>query len=108
MTADQLGSEDEETIGGRELLKSAKIKIERDEVSNSGMRLIVGHCGNRKVELVLDGDGRIFRGKCGCSHHFKNALRKGPCRHLQAIRNQLLNSSDQPSTLARWYDSFWN
>lgn len=38
-------------------------------------------------ELMLDGDDRIVGGKSGCSHFFTGGLRKGPCRHLRAIRN---------------------
>lgn len=112
LTAEQLGSGDKETTAGEALLKTAKFQINRDELSPSGMRIVAAKIGasgssERTVELVLDGDSRIVRGKCACSHHFKNGLRKGPCRHLQALRNHLLNTGGAP-TLDRWYQSFWN
>ena len=43
--------------------------------------------GGRTVSLLLDADGRMLRGRCTCSHHFTGGLRKGPCRHLQALRS---------------------
>ena len=51
-------------------------------------------------------DGRMIRGKCNCSHHFKGGLRRGPCRHLQALRNSVLAGAKQP-TLEKWFDQLW-
>lgn len=112
LTAEQLISTDPETVSAASLLVSCKFSTDRDETLASGMRVVTGKITSkghepRSVELVLDGDGRIVRGKCACSHHFKNALRKGPCRHLQAMRNSL-RRTDKPATLDHWYKSFWN
>ena len=51
-----------------------------------GLRILEGESGGRAVSLLLDADGRMLRGRCTCSHHFTGGLRKGPCRHLQALR----------------------
>ncbi len=112
LTQEQIGSEDEETRHGMELLERAKFTVERDERSPSGARLVVAvirvrTMADRRVELLLDADGRIQRGKCSCSHHFKNGLRMGPCRHLQSIRNHVLNSGVALTT-EQWFRSFWN
>ncbi len=112
LSAEQLVSTDAETVASASILENSRIAVQRDETLASGMRVIActmtakGH-EPRSVELVLDGDGRIVRGKCACSHHFKNALRKGPCRHLQAMRNHLLRK-EKPASLEHWYKSFWN
>ena len=112
LTESQIGTEDTETIEGRGLLKRGKFEITRDELSPTGTRLI--QCSirdrlssNRDIEMVLDADGRIVRGQCKCSHHFQSGLRRGPCRHLQAMRNHLL-ASTKVTTLDAWYQSFWS
>ncbi len=103
----QLGPDNPETEAAREL--SNRVRIQRDERSPSGLRVLVGLAPDRPVEVILDGDSRIIRGKCKCSHHFKNGLRKGPCRHLQAVRNAALRAAAprQPSTLERWFGQLW-
>ncbi len=106
LTNEQIGSENPETRAARDLVK--RVSIDRDETTASGVRLVTGIVAGKKVEVMIDGDHHIKRGKCGCSHHFKNALRMGPCRHLQAIRNYLLRDDDTPQDLDRWYKGLWN
>ena len=69
--------------------------------------MLAGQAADRPVELVLDGDGRMLRGKCTCSHHYKGGLRMGPCRHLQALRTTALGAPG-PGTLEKWYERLWN
>lgn len=111
LTLEQIGGDDDETRAGAAILSRAKFTVERDEVSSAGARMIQATIRDqhtdRKIELMLDSDGRIQRGKCNCSHHFKNTLRLGPCRHLQAVRNHLLNSGKSQS-MEQWFRSFWN
>ncbi len=106
LTSEQIGSENPETEAARDLVK--RVSIDRDETTASGIRLVTGSVHRQKVEVMIDADNHIKRGKCGCSHHFKNGLRMGPCRHLQAIRNHLLRDDDQPKDLDRWYQGLWN
>jgi hypothetical protein len=54
----------------------------------------------------MDADGRIVRGKCNCSHHYKSGLRRGPCQHLQALRNKAVGV-DKPGTLDKWFSQYW-
>ncbi len=112
LTSDQVGTEDVETVQALALIRDSKFEIRRDENSASGLRIVSAaikerSASDRAVELILDGDGRITRGKCGCSHHFTNGLRKGPCRHLQALRNHLLQRR-RPDSLDRWFECFQN
>jgi hypothetical protein len=104
---DQIGPENPETVGGRELVQRNQVHITRDETTASGLRLLVGNVPQRPSEVVLDGDGRILRGKCTCSHHFKSGLRRGPCRHLQALRTAALRGV-RPTNLERWYEQVRN
>ena len=64
-----------------------------------------GKVVNQPVELLLDADGAIRRGKCLCSHHHKAGIRMGPCRHLLALRQLALRGEggSDPST-AQWYN----
>ena len=112
LTLDQIGQEDTETREAIRLLAQSTITIIRDEVSASKSRLVEATIRDRwnaekRIELMLDSVGIIQRGKCKCSHHFKNALRMGPCRHLQAVRNQIVNSGKAMS-MDQWFRNFWN
>jgi hypothetical protein len=107
LTSEQIGRENIETVEARTLVEQQRLRVSRDEMSPSGLRLLAALVENRPVELMLDGDGRIVRGKCTCSHHFTGGLRRGPCRHLQALRNKVL-LAERPQTLDRWFDNIWN
>ncbi len=104
---DQIGPEDPETSAGRELVKRGQVHITRDETTASGVRLLVANVPDRPTEAVVDSDGRILRGSCTCSHHFKSGLRRGPCRHLQALRNVALRG-ERPINLERWFEQVRN
>ena len=64
--------------------------------------------GRSTAELTLDRDDRIVGGKCGCSYFYTGGLRKGPCRHLQAIRNKVLDLAEGGTTIESWYRRFAN
>jgi hypothetical protein len=103
----QIGPDHPETVAARELIEQNKVNLTRDERTPQGLRVLAGKIPERPVELLLDGDGRMLRGKCTCSHHFKGGLRMGPCRHLQALRLAAMGGKT-PSTLERWYERLWN
>lgn len=107
VSQEQIGADNPETEAARELAQ--RVRIQRDERSASGLRILAGLAPEKTVEVILDGDGRIVRGKCSCSHHFKNGLRKGPCRHLQAVRAAADRkpAAREPGTLERWFKQLW-
>ncbi len=74
--------ENEEARAARYL----EVKVERDERLPNGLRLLTGKMGGQAIEALLDNDGIFRRAKCGCSHFFKGGLKRGPCRHLLALR----------------------
>jgi hypothetical protein len=49
----------------------------------------------------------MVRAKCDCSYFFRGGLRRGPCRHLQALRSTAMQGSGQVS-LDRWFEQVWN
>lgn len=107
LTSEQVGPENVETTEAKHFLERGQVTVTRDELTATGLRLLQGRLPDRSVELLVDGDGRMMRGKCNCSHHSKGGLRRGPCRHLQALRNKAVQT-DRPSNLDHWFKNFWN
>ena len=107
LSAELLGPDDPETVAAREIARTKSIRINRDETRPDGLRILEGQILDRPVSLLLDADGRMLRGKCTCSHHFTGGLRKGPCRHLQALRDRA-SAQPGPTTLEAWFAALRN
>ncbi|SIN69531.1 hypothetical protein SAMN05444166_0184 [Singulisphaera sp. GP187] len=105
LALDAIGPENAETAAARELVAHGKVKITRDDRRDDGLRILEGEIPDRPVSLLLDADGRMLRGKCTCSHHFTGGLRRGPCRHLQALRDGTRPAQTSRS-LDAWFASF--
>ena len=102
----EMGPPNPELVASRDVARRAV--IESQQTTASGLTVIVGKGkgagGAWQAELLMDGDGRIRRGKCGCSHHRRAGIRRGPCRHLLALRQVALKGqADQAETADRWY-----
>jgi hypothetical protein len=81
----QLGPENPELSAARELLLTAKASVDSSQRMDRGA-VLVGKVDNAPVEIMIDLDGRIRRGKCVCGHYRKFGIRNGPCRHMIALR----------------------
>jgi hypothetical protein len=83
----EIGPEPEEMVGLRKILASpSSVVIEsRQAVEGMGV-LLTGRVGSTKVELLVDSENRVKRGKCVCSWFRRYALKNGPCRHMMALR----------------------
>jgi hypothetical protein len=81
----QLGPENAELNAARQLLLQPKSRLE-SVTSVERKVLLTGNIESKPVELLVDLDGRIRRGKCVCGHYHKFGLRNGPCRHMIALR----------------------
>ncbi len=97
-----------ETVEGRRLFAERQVHLTGDERTPSGLRKVTGMVPTRPAEALLDGDGRILRGKCTCSHHHQFGLRRGPCRHLQALRRAALTGQEPITTVESWFRRLWN
>jgi hypothetical protein len=64
------------------------VKVETQVPAPRGGWIVTGKVENQSCEVLIDSDGMVRKGKCRCSWHFKSGVRNGPCRHLQALRNQ--------------------
>ena len=78
--------EPEEFTKGKELFLGARVDVtSRDEVQ-AGKLVLAAKVADATCEAVVDGDGVMTRARCDCHYFFKNGLRRGPCRHLLALR----------------------
>jgi hypothetical protein len=107
LSVGQIAEENVETVEGRRLAAAGRVKLTHDQRRPDGLRLLQGRHGNTPVELLLDADGRMLRGKCNCSHHHTGGLRRGPCRHLQALRAGATPSAARAS-VQEWFKEFWS
>lgn len=80
------GAPHPELVAARELLWRRSVHDPSETVAGPGLSLLSARVGDQDCELLIDGDGRLRRGKCGCSYFRAAGLRKGPCRHLLALR----------------------
>jgi hypothetical protein len=108
LSAEVIGPENPETAAAREI-GGRNVRITGDSADEKGRRRVCAVVdGRAEAELSLDADDRIVAGKCGCSFFFTGGLRKGPCRHLQAIRNKVLGLEQAGGTLESWFGRFAN
>jgi hypothetical protein len=107
LSVTELADENVETREGHRLAAVGAVKLKQDERRPDGLRLLQGRHDHTPLELLLDADGRMLRGKCTCSHHFKGGLRRGPCRHLQALRAVATPTTAQ-ATVQDWFKEFWS
>jgi hypothetical protein len=108
LSAEVIGPENEETVAAREMT-GWKCRITSDKTDAKGQRTVAGVVeGRSSSSVTLDPDDRIVAGHCGCSYFYTGGLRKGPCRHLQALRNKALGFGEQGGTLDTWFKRFTN
>lgn len=100
----QLGPENVEAAEARKLMLRRTVVVESRQPIPGGSTLFTGQVERSPVELLVDADGLMKRGKCKCSHHFKGGLRMGPCRHLLALRDTALSSDPATQSLDAWYE----
>ncbi len=82
----ELGPENEEVVASREIVRRGRVTLEGRVGAPGGGTIFTGKAESKPVELLIDPDGRIKRGRCLCGHFQKAGLRMGPCRHLLALR----------------------
>jgi hypothetical protein len=100
LTAAELGPENTELTEARKLMLVSEAKSLTSTRTDSGA-LFTGKVESTPVEIFIDLDGRIRRGKCFCGHYRQFGLRNGPCRHMIALRylSSSLSRSQSASTV---------
>jgi hypothetical protein len=84
----EVGTAHPEIDAAARMMTAGVVKIETQVAAPRGGWILTGKAENQSVEVLIDSDGMVRKGKCRCSWHFKFGVRNGPCRHLQALRNQ--------------------
>ena len=82
----QLGPENPELAAARHLMLTRDATLETAERTERGM-VLNGKVAALPVEVLVDLDGRIRRGKCLCGHFRQYGIRNGPCRHMIVLRS---------------------
>lgn len=76
-----------EVAGAKAILARDAVRIASAEpLSAAGGVKLAGKSDGCPVELGVDAEGRIVSGKCVCEWYRQAALKRGPCRHLLALR----------------------
>ncbi|WP_425616208.1 metal-binding protein [Anatilimnocola sp. NA78] len=99
-----LGAVNPEQYGAKHILGNHPFKIDTNEI-REGKRYLRAVVREHPVELTLDMDGLIKEGKCSCSHHRSGGLRRGPCRHLLALRQAAMQETPGTAAQQDWYDA---
>ena len=84
----EVGAPHPEIDAAARMMMAGVVKIETQVAAPRGGWILTGKAENQSAEVLIDSDGMVRKGKCRCSWHFKFGVRNGPCRHLQALRNQ--------------------
>jgi len=99
----EVGPEHPEMLGARAIMASGRAElVSRDEAPKGGY-VLTGKVESHSVEIMVDGDGRIRRGKCGCSYFHRFALKNGPCRHMLALRWRSSVKALEAMRASGWY-----
>lgn len=101
LSAELAVQDDPETVEGRRMSSVGEVRVLQDVRRPDGLRVLEGKHFARPISLLIDADGRPLRGSCNCSHHFTGGLRRGPCRHLQALRT-IADGGVARGTLGDW------
>jgi hypothetical protein len=99
----ELGPENAEFTAMHDLLVRKRAVVESTVAAPSGGFIFTGKVDTKPVEVLVDTDGRIKRGRCLCGHHQRAGLRMGPCRHLLALRWLALNQTPATGANDEWF-----
>ena len=101
---EQIGPESPELVAARGILAKRGVKIDTHESTPAGGLMLGGTSEGKTVAAQLNADGLIKQGRCECTYHFKNGIRKGPCRHILALRDTALGGGESAADTDAWYD----
>ena len=92
-------------IGARQIMDRNRAElIDRTDGPTVNTTILTGKVDATPVEIMVDADGRIRRGSCGCNYYRKFNLKAGPCRHMLALRWRSSVSAMQAHAVTGWYN----
>jgi hypothetical protein len=106
----ELGPEHPELASARQIMERNQVTLEsRAEAPDAkGGYLLAGKAESKRVEILLDADQRVRRGKCVCGYYQKYGLKNGPCRHMLALRWRASVGALEAYRASGWYERLRN
>ena len=99
----EMGPDHPELIGARQIMQRNRADLKSRVEAPNGGYVLGGVVDNDPVEILVDSDGRIRRGKCVCGHFRTYGLRNGPCRHMLALRWRASAKALEAFRADEWY-----
>jgi hypothetical protein len=100
----EIGPEHEELRGARVIMERGQAELTgRDEAPGGGY-VLTGRIASNNVEILVDADQRIKRGKCICGWYHRYGMRNGPCRHMLALRWRSYAGAFEAYRKSGWYE----
>ncbi|HYO10938.1 MAG TPA: hypothetical protein VER17_18380 [Tepidisphaeraceae bacterium] len=102
----EIGAEHPELAGARQIMErdQAKLESRHDDPVARGGYVLGGKVEGKPVEILVDADQRIKRGKCVCGYFRQYALKNGPCRHMLALRWRATVGALEAYRQSTWYE----
>lgn len=100
----EIGPEHPELTGARTIMASGRADLESRLEAPRGGYVLGGTVDGTPVEIIVDADGAIKRGKCLCSHYHRFGMRNGPCRHMLALSWRSSAKALEAFRASSWYN----
>lgn len=99
----ELGPEHPELAAARQIMQRGRAELTNRDYAAGNAMLLSGKVESNLVEIMVDADQRIKRGKCICAHYRDFGMRNGPCRHMLALRWRSTVSGMEAYQHSGWY-----
>jgi hypothetical protein len=99
----ELGPEHPELSNARLLVKNNRAELTGRDYGANNVMVLTGRVEGNIVEIMIDADQRITRGKCICAHYKHFGMKNGPCRHMIALRWKSSVSALTAYQQSSWY-----
>lgn len=99
----ELGPEHPELAEARLIMQRKRAELTSREFNNEVM-VLGGKVDGCPVEIQMDADQRIRRGKCVCTYYRRFVMKNGPCRHMLALRWRATVPALEAYTKSGWYN----
>jgi hypothetical protein len=100
----EIGPEHDELRGAREIMERGQADLKGREEAPGGGYVLSGRVAGNEVEMLVDADQRIKRGKCICGWYRRYGMKNGPCRHMLALRWRSYAGAFEAYRKSGWYN----
>jgi hypothetical protein len=100
----ELGPEHPELAGARLIMQKNRAELKGREYGEGNVMVLAGRVESCDVEIMVDADQRIRRGKCVCTYFRHFGMKNGPCKHMIALRWKSSVTAMQAYQHSAWYE----